>query len=136
MRQKGLLVVDAVFDVMGILVLVGRVLEGEVSMGDLLELPDGRVLRVISVEKRRRPAYSATAGEVVGLGVVGVNWKPSKEDFEGLLSKNVAERLKEEARRRYSHMPKGAAERFVEAEVRHRLADEIGKHALRVRPSG
>jgi len=132
-ESKGRFVVEDVFQIRGVgLILAGRVLEGEMAIGDFLMLPDGRLLRVRGLERRRERVDRVVAREPVGVVVDGVGWKPKRRDLEGYMVVRVVEMLKRRAREKYKHMPKDVIEKLVEKEVKEHLEGELDKIALKI----
>jgi len=101
------------------LVITGLVVEGELARGDTLKLPDGRLLRVESVEKarERKRVDRAMAGDTVGVAVVGVGWKPRKGDLERYSISKQLEEIRRRAEEKYQSLPKEAASKLAEKEV-------------------
>ena len=132
-EAKGRFVVEEVFQLMGVgLVLAGKVLRGELAAGDFLRLPDGRLLRVEGVERGHKRVGRAVAGEAAGVIVRGVGWRPGKRDLEKYRMLKAVERLRKEAERKFQHIPRETAKKFVEREVEDKLRDELEKISLEV----
>jgi len=120
-------IIGARFIFKGFLVLAGRVVEGELRIGDVLKTPDGKLLIVKSIEKGRRKVEKAVAGEPIGVQVEGLGWKPKPEDLEKHSVIKLIDKLRKDVEKKYSHMPKDARQRLVESEVKLKLKEEIGK---------
>jgi len=137
-RPSGRFVVEQVFTIEAFfkhfLVLAGRVVEGELRVGDVLKTPDGRLLVVKSIERRHRKIERALANEPVGIQVEGLGWKPKPSDLEKYLVTKLVAELRREVEEKYSHIPKDARSKFVESEVKLRLEKELGKIAFEVYP--
>lgn len=112
------------------LVLAGRVVEGELRVGDVLKTPDGRLLVIKSLEKGHRKVEKALANEPVGVQVEGLGWKPKPKDLEKYSIISLVMKLRREAEEKYSHIPKDARSKLVESEVKSRLEREIEKIAF------
>jgi len=132
-EPKGKFIVEEVFQIKWIgLILAGRVFKGEMSVGDILKLPDGRFLRVKGIEKGRKKVDKAVVNEAVGVIIEGVGWKPSRKDIEKLRVREIIERIRKEATRKYLHMPKDLVKKLVEKEIRDQLEKELDKIALEI----
>ena len=133
---KGKFTVEEVFQLkLGlhyVLVLAGRVLRGELAVGDFLKLPDGRLLKVERIERKNRKVERAVVNEPVGVIVKGVGWKPGRRDLEKYRVFETIKKLREEAEKKYSHTPKELAEKLVEKEVRDKLREELEKISLEI----
>ncbi|RLE90705.1 MAG: hypothetical protein DRN04_14460 [Thermoprotei archaeon] len=133
---KGKFTVEEVFQLkLGlhyVLVLAGRVLRGELAVGDFLKLPDGRLLKVERIERKNRKVERAVVNEPVGVFVKGVGWKPGRKDLEKYRVFETIKKLREEAEKKYSHMPKELAKKLVEKEVRNKLREELEKISLEI----
>lgn len=116
------------------MVLAGRVLEGEIRIGYVLRLPDGRMLRVKSLESRGRKVEKAIRGEPVGISVEGIGWKPSVEDLKPYEIPRIIGELRKSLEKKYSHLPKELAEKLVGEEVKKVLEKEIESKAILVYP--
>ncbi len=123
--------VDEVFLIAGRVVLAGRVLKGYVSVDDLLEAPDGRLLRVDGIESGRRKVSTVTAGQAAELIVSGVGWRPGRRDLEAYKASRAMEEAWREALSRLTGIPQEAAERAAESEVKARLGEILERHALK-----
>ena len=132
-ESKGKFVIEDVFQIRGIgLILAGRVFEGEMTIGDILKLPNGRLLRVRGLEKKGKRVDRVVAGEPVGVIVDGISWKPKRGDLEEYTVIKVIEMLKKRAREKYKHMPKDVVGKLVEREVKEQLEKELDKIALKI----
>ena len=133
---KGKFTVEEVFQLkLGfhyVLVLAGRVLRGELAVGDFLKLPDGRLLKVERIERKNRKVERAVVNEPVGVFVKGVGWKPGRKDLEKYRVFETIKKLRKEAEKKYSHMPKELAKKLVEKEVRDKLREELEKISLEI----
>ena len=133
---KGKFTIEEVFQLkLGlhyVLVLAGRVLRGELAVGDFLKLPDGRLLKVERIERKNRKVERAVVNEPVGVFVKGVGWKPGRKDLEKYRVFETIKKLREEAEKKYSHMPKELAKKLVEKEVRNKLREELEKISLEI----
>ena len=116
------------------MVLAGRVLEGEIYTGCILRLPDGRVLRVKSLESRRKKVERVVQGEPVGIVVEGIGWKPGVKDLRPYEIPGVIRELRKSIEKKYSHLPKELAKKLVEEEVKKMLKKEIESRAILVYP--
>jgi len=101
------------------LVLAGRVVEGELRIGDVLKTPEGRLLVIKSLEKGHRKVEKALTNEPVGV-----------KDLEKYSIISLVMKLRREAEEKYSHIPKDARSKLVESEVKSRLEKEIEKIAF------
>ena len=115
-----------------VLVLAGRVLKGELAVGDFLKLPDGRLLKVERIERKNRKVERAVVNEPVGVFVKGVGWKPGRKDLEKYKVFETIKKLRKEAEKKYSHMPKELAKKLVEKEVKDKLREELEKISLEI----
>ena len=136
-REKGVFLVEQVFEIgsrpLSFLVLAGRLLRGEMRVGDLLRLPDGRLLRVDAIESRRERLERAEPNTPLGVKVSGVGWRPQKSDFREYLARRLVERLMKEAVERLAQrMPREAAEKLAEEEVRRELESRLESIGLTV----
>jgi len=133
---KGKFTVEEVFQLkLGlhyVLVLAGRVLRGELAVGDFLKLPDGRLLKVERIERKNRKVERAVVNEPVGVFVKGVGWKPGRRDLEKYRVFETIKKLRKEAEKKYSHMPKELAKKLVEKEVKDKLREELEKISLEI----
>ena len=129
---KGKFTVEEVFQIRPYLVLAGRVLRGELAVGDFLKLPDGRLLEVVMIERRTKRIEKAIANEPVGVSVRGVGWKPKVKDLEKYKVLEAIKRLRSEAKEKYSHMPKELSEKLVEKEVRDKLREVLEEISLEI----
>ena len=133
---KGKFTVEEVFQLkLGlhyVLVLAGRVLRGELAVGDFLKLPDGRLLKVERIERKNRKVERAVINEPVGVFVKGVGWKPGRRDLEKYRVFETIKKLRKEAEKKYSHMPKELAKKLVEKEVKDKLREELEKISLEI----
>jgi len=100
-------------------VLAGRVVEGELRIGDVLKTPEGRLLVIKSLEKGHRKVEKALTNEPVGV-----------KDLEKYSIISLVMKLRREAEEKYSHIPKDARSKLVESEVKSRLEKEIEKIAF------
>ena len=137
-EAKGKFTVEEVFQLKRIssepyiLVLAGRVLRGELAVTDFLKLPDGRLLKVEGIEWKNRRVERAMVNEPVGVIVKGVGWKPSRKDLEKYRVFERIKRLRGDAEKKYSHMPKELAKKLVEKEVEDKLREELEKISLEI----
>jgi len=133
---KGKFTIEEVFQLkLGlhyVLVLAGRVFKGELSVGDFLKLPDSRLLKVERIERKNRKVERAVVNEPVGVFVKGVGWKPGRKDLEKYKVFETIKKLRKEAEKKYSHMPKELAKKLVEKEVRDKLREELEKISLEI----
>jgi len=118
--------------------LMGIVVEGDISEGDLLALPDGRLLSVIALETSRGRTSRALMGESVGVVVRGVGWKPRTSDLGKYAVAGLIKRLKAEAEAEYKGVPEDARRELVSKRVAERLRNEApqGKILTIHYPSG
>ena len=133
---RGKFVIEHVFTIGALfkkfLVLAGRVVEGELRVGDVLETPGNKLLVVRSIEKGHRRVEKALANEPVGVRVEGLGWKPNRKDLEKYSIISLIGNLRKEAERKYSNMPKDARAKLVESEIKSKLKSEIEKIALKI----
>jgi hypothetical protein len=144
-EPRSLFAVEEVFEighwglgVSGLLVLAGRVHRGELHAGDLLRLPDGQLLRVKAIEAQRRRVKRVGPGVPVGVAVECVGWRPRKRDLLNLRIGARIRELRESVLEKYrGRMPREAAERLAESEVRQRLENLINEASLTIyKPPG
>jgi len=146
-EPRGVFVLENVYVIAGkifgwnmppaLLVIVGKVHTGDLRVGDVLRLPDGRLLKVKSIEAKRRKVESAAPGVPVGVAVEGVGWKPQPKDLKAYALPEKLLELKKKALSKYEgRMPREVAERLAEDEVRRALEAEIERLGLVIyRPS-
>lgn len=114
------------------IVLAGRVLEGEIRVGYILKLPNGKMLRVKSLESRGKKVEKVVQGETVGIHVEGINWKPKAKDLEPYEISKVMKELKKNVKKKYSHLPKELAEKLVNEEINKLLRKEVESRIILV----
>uniref|UniRef100_A0A7C2Z1K9 Uncharacterized protein n=1 Tax=Ignisphaera aggregans TaxID=334771 RepID=A0A7C2Z1K9_9CREN len=112
--------------------MAGRVVEGELRVGDVLKTPDGRLLIVKNIEKGHKKAEKALANEPIGVQIEALGWRPKPKDLEKYSIIKLIERLRKEIEVRYADMPKDTREKFVESELKLKLREELGKIAFEV----
>ena len=133
-REKGVFLLEQVFELgsrpLSFLVLAGRLVRGEMRVGDLLGLPDGRLLRVEAIEASHKRVELAPQGRPIGVRISGIEWRPRRSDFKDYVAGRVLEKVRRETVERLSRrMPREAAERLAEDEIAKRLesiAESVG----------
>ncbi len=132
-EPKGKFIVEEVFHVIGMgFILADHIFKGEIAVGDVLKLSDGKFLGIRNIEKGNKKVERAIVNEAVGVLIDGVGWSPNRKNLEKLKVINVIERLRKEAMKRYSHMPKELVKKLVEKEVKTQLEKELDKIALEI----